>query len=145
MPLGGLAKAAELNGLPGPKHVLELKDQLKLSAEQSSQVSKIFEKMQSRAKTLGQQLISVEAEMDQKFKEGKIDPAELKKLVDASAKKLSELRYTHLVAHLKTKKVLTEKQVHAYNGARGYTSNDPCTNIPKGHPPEMWKRHNNCE
>ena len=30
----GLALAAELNGYPGPSHVLELADKLELSAEQ---------------------------------------------------------------------------------------------------------------
>jgi len=32
-----------------------------------------------------------------------------------------------------------------YNELRGYSSDDPCENVPEGHDPEMWKRHNNCE
>ena len=32
----GLAKSAELNGHPGPMHVLELAEELKLTAEQRS-------------------------------------------------------------------------------------------------------------
>ena len=35
----GLALAAELNGYPGPLHVLELKDQLQLTAEQKAALS----------------------------------------------------------------------------------------------------------
>ena len=30
----GLAKAAELNGLPGPKHILEMKKEIELTTEQ---------------------------------------------------------------------------------------------------------------
>jgi hypothetical protein len=37
----GLALAAELNGYPGPSHVLELADQLGLSPEQRSKVQEI--------------------------------------------------------------------------------------------------------
>jgi hypothetical protein len=55
-----------------------------------------------------------------------------------------ELRFVHLNAHLKTLKILTKAQVNLYNELRGYTSQDPCENIPEGHNPEMWKRHNNC-
>jgi hypothetical protein len=35
--------------------------------------------------------------------------------------------------------------VKLYNELRGYTSNDPCKNVPEGHDPDMWKRHHNCE
>jgi hypothetical protein len=39
----GFALAAELNGHPGPKHVLELASELDLSADQVAQVEAIFE------------------------------------------------------------------------------------------------------
>src|SRR5215475_9498490 len=41
----GLALAAELNGYPGPIHVLELGDQLNLSAEQRQRVQQLYEAM----------------------------------------------------------------------------------------------------
>ena len=45
----GLALAAELNGVPGPAHLLELKDQIGLSAEQVRAIEEIFAQMKSEA------------------------------------------------------------------------------------------------
>src|SRR3954469_25358405 len=45
----GLALAAELNGFPGPLHVLELADQLALSAEQRAKVQDLFAAMKQEA------------------------------------------------------------------------------------------------
>jgi hypothetical protein len=39
----GMAKAAELNGYPGPKHVLDLAQQLRLTDAQRDNVQAIFE------------------------------------------------------------------------------------------------------
>ena len=38
----GLALAAELNGYPGPSHVLELADRLELSADQRASIQRLF-------------------------------------------------------------------------------------------------------
>ena len=38
----GLAKAAELNGVPGPAHLLELKDEIPLNAAQVLKIQKIL-------------------------------------------------------------------------------------------------------
>ena len=42
----GLAKAAELNGYPGPAHVLELATQLHLTADQKVKTEALFKRMQ---------------------------------------------------------------------------------------------------
>ena len=44
----GLAKAAELNGYPGPMHILELADQLALSDAQLRSSRGIFEDMRAQ-------------------------------------------------------------------------------------------------
>jgi len=44
----GLALAAELNGYPGPSHVLELADRLELSADQRARVQTLFDSMEER-------------------------------------------------------------------------------------------------
>lgn len=44
----GLAKAAELNGYPGPLHVLELAVDLSLTAEQKAATETLFKSMQVR-------------------------------------------------------------------------------------------------
>jgi hypothetical protein len=43
----GMAKAAELNGYPGPTHVLGLATQLGLTPDQLQRVTAIFERMMS--------------------------------------------------------------------------------------------------
>ena len=49
----GLALAAELNGYPGPSHVLELADKLELSADQRAKVQRLFELDEGRGDTVG--------------------------------------------------------------------------------------------
>src|SRR5437667_8885821 len=53
----GLALAAELNGYPGPSHVLELADKLDLSAEQRRGVQRLFDSMIAEARLQGSSLI----------------------------------------------------------------------------------------
>src|SRR6266446_1928926 len=53
----GLALAAELNGYPGPSHVLELAGKLDLSADQRTRVQALFESMKQEALPLGSKLI----------------------------------------------------------------------------------------
>ena len=56
-----------------------------------------------------------------------------------------ELRFVHLSTHLKTPDILSEDQIEKYNRLRGYFGKNPCSDIPKGHDPEMWRKHNDCE
>lgn len=59
----GYAKAAELNGYPGPKHVLELGKELSLTAEQQKKTETLFALMEASAKSLGVELIAAECEL----------------------------------------------------------------------------------
>jgi hypothetical protein len=63
----GLALAAELNGYPGPLHVLELADRLQLTPEQKHRVQQLFELMKGEAIVAGENLIASERELDQLF------------------------------------------------------------------------------
>src|SRR5690349_7874259 len=63
----GMAKAAELNGYPGPAHVLALGDQLGLTEAQRQQIMGIFDRMSATAKPLGSDLIASERTLDQLF------------------------------------------------------------------------------
>src|SRR5262245_30112839 len=56
----GFAKAAELNGYPGPAHVLEPAAQLQLTPEQIARTEALFSKMQTQAVGIGQQLVEEE-------------------------------------------------------------------------------------
>ena len=60
----GLALAAELNGYPGPMHVLELADALRLSDQQRAKMHDLFAAMRAEAIPLGDKLIAQEAELE---------------------------------------------------------------------------------
>lgn len=106
----GLALPAELNGYPGPKHVIELADELELSEEQRDAVSQVFDGMLRKAIDLGFEVVAAERRLDALFAQAEATPEALR----------ADLRYTHLAAHLETKALLTEDQVHRYIELRGY-------------------------
>jgi len=140
----GLAKAAELNGVPGPVHLLEMKEEINLNAEQIRAIEDIFSKMKQEAIPLGLELIELERELNNHFADRTITDALLRQILQRIAQVHRQLRYVHLSAHLNTPDILKAEQITLYNKLRGYSSEDPCENIPKGHDPEMWKKHNNC-
>jgi hypothetical protein len=55
----GLAKAAELNGVPGPVRLLEMKEEIDLNAEQIQAIEDIYRKMKQEAVPLGLELIEL--------------------------------------------------------------------------------------
>ncbi len=141
----GLAKAAELNGVPGPIHLLEMKNEIGLDESQRSAIGAIYRRMKSRAIHHGEHLIDLERRLESGFRNRTITDALLRTSLSDIAETKKELRYVHLAAHIETLKVLSEKQIRAYKALRGYSKADPCANVPKGHNAEMWRRHNNCE
>jgi hypothetical protein len=140
----GLAKAAELNGVPGPVHLLELQTDIGLSQEQIDRIEILYQGMKQQAIPLGLKLIEHERELNTHFAKRTITEELLRELLEKIAQVQEQLRYLHLSTHLKTPGILTIEQVSLYNKLRGYSSDDPCKSIPEGHDPEMWKRHNNC-
>lgn len=114
------ATAAELNHYPGPSHVLDMADKLKLSDEQRRRTRAIFDRVKAEAKDLGKRLVEKERLLDSRFAAGTISDAELKQLVAESAAIQGKLRATHLQAHLAQRKVLTAEQIKHYDALRGY-------------------------
>jgi Spy/CpxP family protein refolding chaperone len=120
----GLAKAAELNSYPGPKHVLDLADQLELNRDQLAQTQDLFNTMKSEASALGIQLIDKERELDQLYSNHTIDGEQLKLLVADIGELQSGIRYVHLQVHLEQRQLLSKHQTKLYNKLRGYHLND---------------------
>jgi Spy/CpxP family protein refolding chaperone len=116
----GLALAAELNGYPGPSHVLELADGLELSADQRARITALFDSMKAEALPLGSKLIEQEADLDKQFATRKVTPESLKASTAAAAITQGELRETHLKYHLATVEVLSPGQIQRYAELRGY-------------------------
>lgn len=118
----GLARAAELNHYPGPRHVLDLAEAVQLNLHQTDALQRIYDKMHTTAVALGQQLVDKERELNRLFALGHSDEGQLQKLVNEIATLEGKLRFVHLRAHLETKSVLTVAQVAKYDQLRGYSS-----------------------
>jgi Spy/CpxP family protein refolding chaperone len=116
----GMALAAELNSYPGPKHVLELADSLKLSDEQQLQTRAVFDRMKAQATRLGQEIVERERWLDGLFASGEISEEGLEALVTEIGLLTGELRYHHLRAHLAVKRLLLAEQAARYDALRGY-------------------------
>jgi hypothetical protein len=116
----GLALPAELNGYPGPKHVLELGEAMGLTVEQERLTQASFDKMHGRAVQLGRRLVDGERALDVLFRSGTVDADRLREQVGANAVVLAELRAAHLEAHLDMTRILTRDQVGRYAALRGY-------------------------
>ena len=141
----GLAKAAELNGLPGPVHLLEMQTEIGLTEQQKQQIEALYASMKEKAIPLGQQLVALELELDTAFAKDDIDAARLETLLIEIARVGGQLRFVHLSSHLKTPAILTPHQVATYNQLRGYQTKIPCAEVPAGHDPKMWRQHMGCK
>ncbi len=116
----GLALAAELNGYPGPRHVLDLADQLSLTNEQRTHIQQLFDSMKAEAVPIGQKLIAAERDLNRGFVERTITPEQLKAATAAIAEIQGKLRDTHLKYHLATAALLSPEQIRHYKELRGY-------------------------
>lgn len=116
----GYAKAAELNGYPGPAHVLELATELALSAAQRAGTEAIFQGMSRSAQALGAKLVDEERALDALFSSRRATPASLAAALERVAALQARLRQVHLQAHIEQTALLTPSQVAQYAALRGY-------------------------
>lgn len=157
----GLARAAELNGIPGPLHLLELEREIRLDEAQAQAIRALHDTMRAAAIPLGLKLIEQERELDRYFQSGRLSDAHLRALLARIGDTHTELRFVHLQAHHRTVEILTPAQIVAYNRLRGYaparsgprpedgkpdstSPDDRCANVPAGHDPAMYRRHMGC-
>jgi len=117
----GLAKAAELNGYPGPSHVLALSAELGLSADQKQRTEALFKSMESRAIPVGRRLIDEERKLDRMFADNTVTRAVLAKSLKRIGALQAQVRQAHLDTHLSQTGILTPAQVAKYMELRGYS------------------------
>ena len=115
-----LALAAELNGYPGPLHVLEFAEQLNLSSEQRRRVAEQHASMKAEAVSVGERLIAQETALDGHFKDRTITPENLATLTALIGETQGLLRAVHLKYHLAMAELLTAEQSRRYAELRGY-------------------------
>jgi Spy/CpxP family protein refolding chaperone len=116
----GFALAAELNGYPGPSHVLELAEALDLTAAQRRATEALHAAMTEGAVRAGRDYLAAEAALDRLFADGAAGEAALAAAVAAAASRAGELRRVHLAAHLDMARLLTPEQRRRYRELRGY-------------------------
>ena len=129
----GFAMPAELNSYPGPKHVLELWEDLALNEAQRGRVQQSFDAMHEAAVRLGAEIVAKERDLDALFAGGAADERRLHSLAREIGALEGELRFAHLRAHLETREVLTPAQLLAYDRLRGYGEGGHGGHHPGGH------------
>lgn len=116
----GLAKPAELNGYPGPAHLLEMAEEVELTEEQIIEIEGVFKVMREEAVAAGRAWLDAEREIDRLFREGVADADSLDAALRVAAERRMALRRVHLNAHLKVAPLLSEHQRETYAMLRGY-------------------------
>jgi hypothetical protein len=129
----GLALAAELNGYPGPLHVLDLAEPLALSQAQREKMRALFETMKAETIPLGEKLIAQEADLERQFAGKAVTGESLRTAVQAIGATQAALRAAHLSYHLATVEVLAPAQIARYAELRGYKGNTPTDQQHSGH------------
>ena len=76
--------------------------------------------MHGRAVALGEELIAAEQALDRRFADASIDEASLHEALSDIGRIRADLRYVHLEAHLKQRRLLSDDQVARYDELRGY-------------------------
>jgi Spy/CpxP family protein refolding chaperone len=120
----GYAKSAELNHYPGPAHVLELADRLKLTPEQRASAKRLMDAHRVEARAIGARLVESERALEALFGSGKTDQATLAELVRATAVLHGEYRLSHLDTHRQMRALLSDDQVAQYDRLRGYAATE---------------------
>ena len=115
-----LALAAELNGYPGPRHVLDLSAELGLTPEQQSLAQALFDDMQREAAALGEVIVAQESELNARFADAAATTDTVEFLALSIGRLNGELRVVHLRAHLAMRALLSPEQIEAYAALRGY-------------------------
>ncbi|MCL4768638.1 MAG: Spy/CpxP family protein refolding chaperone [Hyphomicrobiaceae bacterium] len=116
----GLARPAELNGYPGPMHVLELARELDLTREQQKAVEAIHARMKAAARSAGARYLEAEKAVDAAFRSGEATADRISGLVRQADNIRAEVRLAHLAAHLETAPLLSAEQRRRYSELRGY-------------------------
>jgi Spy/CpxP family protein refolding chaperone len=121
----GLAFPADQNGYPGPLHVLELKDRLRLTPEQETRMRALFETMLGEARRRAARLVAAEARLQRVFAAGAADAAGVRAAVAEAETARAEVRLVHLLTHVQARDVLTETQRRTYHEIRWGAPNHP--------------------
>lgn len=118
----GYARTAELNHYPGPKHVLDMKQELALSPEQEQQIEVIFSQMNMKAKQVGREIVEHEQQFSNVFAQGEISESDINEQARRLGMLYGQYRSIHLQPHLKVRQLLSPEQIAKYDQLQGYSN-----------------------
>jgi Spy/CpxP family protein refolding chaperone len=116
----GLAEIAEINNYPGPRHTLDLKNELGLTRDQLKKTEALDKVVASAALAKGPEIVLAEEELTKLFEAGVISEKALRSKLEEIGKLRADLRFIHLQAHLRMKQILTPDQIKRYAELRGH-------------------------
>jgi hypothetical protein len=117
----GLAKAAELNGYPGPMHVLEHASALSLSSQQQDASGKLMAAHKAAVRSLGHRLVAAEQALDEAFRRGTARDEDVNRLTQQIGVLQARIRAEHLRTHIAQTTLLRPEQIARYQQLRGYS------------------------
>ena len=115
----GAGMIAMTNGYPGPKHVLEMGDELELTAAQRESLGKIYGNVKARSVELGTELVEKDEELTALFASGSVSTGEVEKLSREIGELQGRVRAEHLNAHVETFDALTPAQRETLSSMQG--------------------------
>jgi Spy/CpxP family protein refolding chaperone len=110
----GLALAGELNGYPGPRHAIDLAEQLHLTSDQVAKLKELYAAMKSETMPIGATLIAQERSLNDDFAARTVTLASLETATQQIGATQATLRAAHLKYHLATAAILTAAQIQRY-------------------------------
>lgn len=116
----GLARAAELNHFPGPRHLLDLASDLSLNAAQVRQIRAIHDRMKSQAVAKGEDIIMAEKHLADLFAFGDPSARKMTQITQHLGTMRGQLQAIHLLAHIEAARELSAVQIREYDRLRGY-------------------------
>ena len=112
-----MAMPADHAGYPGPRHVLDMASDLRLTTEQRAGIEKLYAGMKDKALVRGKELFQAQERLEQMFRDGRPE-ADLREQSFRIDSIHAELRWIHLSAHLAAQKILTPEQIATYTRLR---------------------------
>jgi len=107
----GAGMIAMMNGYPGPKHVLEMGDELELTDAQRESIGTIYGKVKAESVELGTELVEKDKALAALFTSGSVSTKDVEKRSREIGELQGRLRAAHLNAHVQTHAELTPAQL----------------------------------
>lgn len=114
----GMARAAEIDGVPGPFHALAMAHELGLTPDQLARTQQVFDRMEARSSTIGRQIIEQERLLDQQLSDPRVSAVQREAALQRVGQLHRALRQVHQEAHAAQRSILSAQQITQYRELR---------------------------